>query len=149
LPLAYSVPVQLTIVLEAPTLTAPTGVNAVTYGLPQTSFSVTGSEYVRTYQWQVSSDGVTYKNLSDSALYSGTTTEELSIHHPVVAMDGLQYRVQGTDHCGEVVTSEIIGLSVAPYQLEASLSGNISKIYDGGTTASLALENYSLTPVLG
>src|SRR5690606_27572037 len=52
-------------------------------------------------------------------------------------------------YCGEVVISEVIGLSVAPYQLEASLTGSISKTYDGSTAASLASENYNLTPALG
>jgi hypothetical protein len=45
------------------------------------------------YQWQVSSDGTNWNNLSDGAGYAGTTTATLSISAGVT-MNGQQYRVQ-------------------------------------------------------
>jgi alpha-tubulin suppressor-like RCC1 family protein/sugar lactone lactonase YvrE len=46
-----------------------------------------------TYQWQISADGgATWTNLIDTALYSGTTTGQLTITGVTAAMNGYQYQ---------------------------------------------------------
>lgn len=47
-----------------------------------------------TYQWQVSTDGTTWKDILNNATYSGTTTNSLSITSVSTTMNGYKYRVQ-------------------------------------------------------
>jgi gliding motility-associated-like protein len=47
-----------------------------------------------TYQWQVSTDGVTWNNVTNAAPYSGVTTNILTITGVTNAMNGYKYRVQ-------------------------------------------------------
>ncbi|MEO8235669.1 MAG: T9SS type B sorting domain-containing protein [Flavobacterium sp.] len=47
-----------------------------------------------TYQWQVSTDGVTWNNIVNNATYSGATTNTLTITAVPFTFDGYKYRVQ-------------------------------------------------------
>jgi gliding motility-associated-like protein len=48
-----------------------------------------------TYQWQLSTDGVNWNNLTtNNANYLGITTSKLSINRTTAPMDGFKYRVQ-------------------------------------------------------
>ena len=46
------------------------------------------------YQWQLSTDGVTWSNIIDNATYSGATTNALQLTSVTTAMNGYKYRVQ-------------------------------------------------------
>ena len=48
---------------------------------------------VDSYQWQLSTDGVNYLDISDNGLYSGTATDSLSIDGITVTMENYHYRV--------------------------------------------------------
>ncbi len=48
---------------------------------------------VNSYQWQVSTDGVSFSDISDNAQYSGSTTSILTIASVASTMDGYKYRV--------------------------------------------------------
>lgn len=57
-------------------------------------------------QWQVSADnGQTWTNLSDSALYTGTATQTLTITAVTTALNGDQYRCVATDASGSVTST--------------------------------------------
>jgi len=47
-----------------------------------------------TYQWQLSTDGITWNNIINNATYSGATTNILSITSVTNAMNNYKYRVQ-------------------------------------------------------
>ena len=47
-----------------------------------------------TYQWQVSTDGITWNDILNNAPYSGATTNTLSITSVTNAMNGYKYRVK-------------------------------------------------------
>jgi gliding motility-associated-like protein len=47
-----------------------------------------------TYQWQLSTDGTNWANITNNATYSGATSNTLSIHQVSNSMNGFQYRVQ-------------------------------------------------------
>lgn len=55
------------------------------------NFSVTAAD-TDTYQWQFF-DGSVWSNVIPSAIYSGTTTNTLSITNPTVSLNGTQFRV--------------------------------------------------------
>lgn len=58
-----------------------------------TSFSILASG-VTGYQWEVSTDaGITFSPLTNSAMYSGVTTSDLSITNVLASMNGYRYRV--------------------------------------------------------
>ncbi len=84
---------------QLPAVTAPPSPVTACAGSTAT-FSVTGSGAGLTYQWQVSTTGVAgaYANITDGALYQGTTTPTLTITAPTTAMNGYAYRcvVSGT-----------------------------------------------------
>lgn len=46
-----------------------------------------------TYQWQLSTDGVSWNNLTNNSSYSGVTTTNLQINQTSSVMNGYQYRV--------------------------------------------------------
>src|SRR5690606_21255696 len=59
-----------------------------------TSFPVS-TENINTYQWQVSTNGGTsFVDLSNSADYSGTTTNTLMVNNSNIDRNGLLYRVR-------------------------------------------------------
>lgn len=68
------------------------------------------------YLWQMSSDnGATWNNLSNSAIYSGTTTAQLQINSATTSMNGYLYRVflnRIGNTCG--LLSEFATLTVYP-----------------------------------
>lgn len=47
-----------------------------------------------TYQWQLSTDGITWNNIVNNATYSGATTNTLNITSITNAMNGYKYRVR-------------------------------------------------------
>jgi gliding motility-associated-like protein len=47
-----------------------------------------------TYQWQISTNGITWNNIINNATYSGAATNELTITSVTNGMNGYKYRVQ-------------------------------------------------------
>ena len=81
-----------------------------------TSFTVVASEGnggILMYQWEVSTDGgSSWSNVVDGGIYSGATTDFLSLTGATAANDTYQYRVQvNTTECN-AVTSAAATLSV-------------------------------------
>jgi hypothetical protein len=72
--------------------------NAVGVATTTLTFSVTAAASPvaasLSYQWQFSSTGVAYTNLSDGAVYSGTTTAGLAVTATNTALNGFKYRVR-------------------------------------------------------
>ena len=69
-----------------------------------------------TCQWQVSSDGgLSWSNLSDPTLYSGMTTQTLTVTDVTAALDGYQYRFVATNASGNAVSNAgILTVGTAP-----------------------------------
>ncbi|NUY81141.1 T9SS type B sorting domain-containing protein [Flavobacterium sp. MAH-1] len=77
-----------------------------------------------TYQWQVSTNGTTYTNISDGPLYSGTTTNTLTITDVVFAMNGYKYRAllnRAGNVCGKVSDAATIQVNALPPVLNRTL----------------------------
>lgn len=57
------------------------------------SFGIISPE-AETYQWEVSTDGITWTLIVDDAIYSGSQTDELMLTGVPLSFDGYQYRVR-------------------------------------------------------
>ena len=55
------------------------------------------------YQWQVNG-GAGWNNINDGAVYSGTTTDHLTIPSVLATMNGVQYRCEVANACGTIST---------------------------------------------
>ncbi len=75
------------------------------------SISATGVPTV-TYQWQVNT-GSGWSNVSNGAVYSGTTTNTITFNSPTLSMNGYMYRCIATNACGTPATSATATLTVA------------------------------------
>lgn len=97
------------------------------------SVTVTGTPTIG-YQWQVSTNsGNTYSNVSNGGVYSGATTNTLTITAPPVSMNNYMYRcvVQGAAPC-PAVTSFQRTLRVNP--LPTIVIASSAKLFPGLTT---------------
>jgi len=80
------------------------------------TFSVSASVYPSaslTYQWQFSSTGIAYTDLSDDSTYSGTATTGLGVTNTDASLDGYRYRVVITADGGASATSSAATLTVS------------------------------------
>jgi hypothetical protein len=82
-------------------------VNATICEASNTNFTVTAAGSGITYQWQVSTGGGPFNNIS------GATAATLPINAAVVGQNGNQYRVVVTGNCG-TITSSSASLTVNP-----------------------------------
>src|SRR5690606_3701414 len=88
----YNIPTPIIITAQPQPLTACEGQSAV--------LTIAANDDVL-YQWQVSSDGVNFTDVTDNTMYSGSTTPTLTITAVTAAMQGYSYRVQ-LDRTGNV-----------------------------------------------
>jgi len=73
--------------------------NASIFAGENTFFQAIGI-YANTFQWQVSSDnGLTWSDLTDNGIYSGVTTEMLTITGATLAMNGNMYQCLAFSDC--------------------------------------------------
>lgn len=100
-PAVTSTPVLLTVntAININTNTTDASVCYSVAGPNNSSFSVAATGTAASYQWQVSTDGQNYTNLSNSTLYSGTNTSTLSLTGITLTMNGYKYRVLVSGTC--------------------------------------------------
>src|SRR5690606_37780174 len=79
-----------------------------------TNFTVdAGVTTSATYQWQVSTNGgSSYSNLSNSGIYSGTTTSTLTLTGATLSDNGYLYRAIVSGTCSPAVISDGAKLTV-------------------------------------
>jgi hypothetical protein len=96
---------------------------------------------VISYQWQVSTDGTTYTNLTDTGTYSGSTTTSLTLTSVPITMSGYYYRCQLTPNtpCSAITSN--------PVTLTVNGTSCLTEGFSGGTTppASWAFTNIGAT----
>jgi bacillolysin len=116
-------------------------VNASTCaGTGTPSFSVTASGTGLTYQWQeyISS----WNNLSETGVYTGTTSNALTITGPPASMDGRQYRCI-------VSTSCALASQAATLYVPSAVPSQPSVISGQSTVCQGTSQNYYVTNVSG
>jgi hypothetical protein len=126
-----------------PTITSQPDNQILTFGL-SAIFSVTAI-YASSYQWQEDS-GSGFSNIIDGGTYSNSTTPELNISLPTVAMSGYKYRCVITGSCASEIISDgnaTLLVSAKPILITANVGQ--SKLYGESDPISLA---YTFTPEL-
>lgn len=122
-------------------ITHPSG----TYGCNGTAvtFSIVSTGAGLNYQWQENSGS--WANLSNSGVYSGVTTETLTISNPA-GLNGRQYRCVITGQCSPSATSNSATLNV----LGSGLSGT-KNVGSGGdyTTLKAAFDAINANGLIG
>lgn len=69
------------------------------------TYSVTAAS-ATTFQWQLSSDGgSTYFNITNGGVYSGATTNTLTITGVTAPMNNFMYRSQASTNCGTTIST--------------------------------------------
>jgi hypothetical protein len=114
-----------TLTVYTPVSVTANPVNVIVCESSNASFSVSAAGTSPSYQWQVSSNGgATYTNISNSAIYTGTTTATLSLVAVPFTLNGYQYRciVNGLAPCGFVNSAPGI-LNINPLPFAFTLTG--------------------------
>ena len=118
-------------------ITAVSGqpVNSTICANANASFTITATGSSLAYQWQVSTDaGTTFSNITNSSLYSGTTSATLVITGATVVMNTYKYRCLVSGTCAPAVTTGIASLTVyTPISITTSPAN--SNICATGTTS--------------
>ena len=91
---------KITTCLSATISRQPTDTTLCINGKPM--FSVTVA-YANSLQWQ-ENKGAGWHNLTDNAIYSGTTTNKLQITTATTVFNGYQYRCIATNPCGNTLS---------------------------------------------
>ncbi|MBK7432441.1 MAG: M36 family metallopeptidase [Chitinophagaceae bacterium] len=124
-PTVTSTSALLTVNTPVSVTTAPA--NATICATGTTSFSIVAAGSSPTYQWQESTNGgTTWNNVVNGGVYSGATTNTLTLTGVVVGMNGYLYRnvVSGLAPCAPVNSAAatltvsprpVVTLSAAPY----------------------------------
>jgi hypothetical protein len=109
-----------------------------------TSFSVTTSGSVGTYQWQQSATGTTWTNLTNTAPYSGVNTAMLTITDVTTDLNGYQYRCSVTGSCSGSAISTAGTLNVSGSSVVAGDITGTATVCEGQDGVT-----YSITTVAG
>ena len=118
------------VVVNPPTRISGNPTDKTIYALTNTAFGVTatGTPPV-TYKWQVSTNGGgTYTNLSDGGVYSGSSTNSLSLTNVPFAMNGYKYQCFVTGGCS-TETSESALLTVLKRPTTLAYGGDLTVQY--------------------
>ena len=109
-----------------------------------TSFSVIATGTVITYQWQYSTDGTNFNDLTNTGIYSGATTSTLSLSSSLNASyNNYYYRCVISGSCSPSATSSAAQLTV---NSTPSTPGSISGY---SSICSNTNQYYSITSVSG
>jgi hypothetical protein len=95
-------------------LTQPSSVGVGTTGTATFTVSAVSTPAGSlTYQWQYSSTGVAYTNLSNDSTYSGSTTTSLGVANTDTSLTGFYYRVNVSATNAETVASSAAVMTVS------------------------------------
>jgi len=116
----------LTVNTSVTITTQPTDIVGCTGSAAVFSVTATGSSI--TYQWQVSVAGAPFVDLTNTAPYSGVTTNTLTIN-PATGLNGNRYRLNASGApCGGIITSNTALLDVKPLPVIVLTAASYSSI---------------------
>ena len=122
--------------------TQPTDVT--TCELQSATFTIVSST-VTSYQWQVSTDnGTTWNNITNNAIYSGATTDSLTITNVSPTMSGYQYRDflnSAGNTCGKYSTVVVLTTYALPVVTTPITLKQCDDDIDGISTFNLTVNN--------
>ncbi len=95
----------------APAVTADPVASTICSG-SNTSFSVTATGAGLTYQWKISTNGLTYNNLTNTGIYSNVTKSTLNLTNAKNVNNGYKYECVVSGTCTPSATSAVATLTV-------------------------------------
>ncbi|PZX64712.1 putative Ig domain-containing protein, partial [Hydrotalea sandarakina] len=149
-PPAYSTPTTLSVNAPPAIMFNPTSVGACTGGT--VNFSVTATGAGLSYQWQRSTDGNNWVNITgsgtpaDGITYSNYTTNQLTLANVPIGANNYQYRcvVSGTCSPQAISTAATISISGASATISTQPTG-ITLCQGSTTTLSMSAVGSNLT----
>lgn len=120
---------------SAPTvLTNPANVTVANGA--NTSFTGTFGNLPTSYFWEVSTDGgVNYTTLTNSGVYTNSTTTTLNLTGVTAAMNGFMYRITASNACGSTTNSSVATLTISTafcFSTHAFTTHWISRVFTDG-----------------
>ncbi len=114
--------------------------------VPGFKISATGTGI--TYQWQLSTNGgVSWADQADGGVYTGMTTDSMTILDAPLSMNGYRYRCVVSNSCAPAATSNAATLTVYAYPVVTLSCSDADRIICDGTsvtfTAVAGLSNYN------
>ncbi len=105
-----------------------------------TTFSISATGTALTYQWQVSTNGGTsWANVANGGIYTGATTNSLSLSGVTATYNGYRYRCVVTGSCPTVKTSSAAILTVnSPVVITANTPATQTLCSGDNTSLSVA-----------
>ncbi len=121
------------IILKGSTLSCTPSVttNATNQSITENNnavFSLVANNVV-SYQWQVSTDGTNYYNITNTGIYSGATTNTVTITGVPVTMSGYTYRCQLTPN------TPCVAITSVPVTLTVNGASCLTEGFSAGTSA--------------
>jgi hypothetical protein len=96
----------ITVNANAIIVTQPADPAAICAGAGTVTTGIVASGSVSSYQWQISTNGGgSWTNISNSAPYSNTTTNTLTITNPAAGLNNAMYHCVVTGSCGAVTSN--------------------------------------------
>lgn len=125
-PAVISAPAELTIQRKPVITASPVDFTTCSTSI-QSTFSVAATGTGLTYQWQSSATGVagSYTNLSNAGVYSGVTTNVMSINGGTMALNNSFYRCVVSGTCAPSVISNAAQLFI---NVPATITNNPSSV---------------------
>ena len=114
--------------------------NVTVNELGKATFSVSVSS-TGTFQWQTSTNGTTWNNVSNNSIYSGATTGTLTITKTPYSYNGYKYRCVATNS-GTNITSNAVTLTVTN-GLKFDSQPESKTTFDGVGVTLKALSSYA------
>jgi hypothetical protein len=99
------------------------------------------AEHASVYQWQIF-NGTEYENIQDGVIYSGVTSNTLSISNANLGLNGKMYRCLASRLTGLKVASEVSTLTITPKTIPSFLA--LAPICNGETPPLLASSSVNL-----
>jgi len=131
--------------IPAPIVITTQPVNKFSCELQGTTFTLTTSTPITTYQWQVSSDnGLTWTNITNNTNYAGATTDILAVNNITMSMAGYKYKVvlnRIGNSCGLISNDASLSIYALPVVISPLSLIQCDDNTDGISTFNLAEKN--------
>lgn len=110
-------------------------------------FSIAASS-ITTYQWQVSTDGITWTDIVNNTTYSNATTENLTITNAGLSMNNYKYRVflnRNGNSCGLYSATATLTILALPVITSPIILVQCDNDTDGISTFNLTQKNNTIS----
>jgi subtilisin-like proprotein convertase family protein len=134
--LCTTAPLTVPVTVNKPVSNLVSPVNRAVCNHGNTTFTVSANGGAFTYQWQVSTNGgTTYTNVADGSVYSGATTNTLTVSGAQVSMNGYMYKaIVSVAACSSTAPSNPATLTVNPTPVVTLTASPYTSLTPGLTT---------------